>query len=955
MLAYLITTTIYSGCAGSDDSKNAWAVLISHAHDQDVLLSTGQPLLLAWRIDLQAVLAKAERSGMDSSRTQTEALTFALVVDGELESMQHLSPSAGGELVFRLYVETLDGAAGGGAKEGMRIHLQLAIVGPNGPVGQITDTVELLVYAEDWGELGTPTVQLGDSLGWGDHGAIRGSQNVYGALRGPQDMTDNMRVPHHSTELWYSDACQLAHVDSTAHFSANKKSRISLPRTVVLEDFCPGGRGHANEVVVVPQLSLIYVTTRKVASSRIQDVLQRVYGADRKICAGKSHECSRFADERCTSMCLTETEIQNSFVFAVVRDPVERFYSSLSQAEKGWEFNFTLDDAVDTLEAMQSGKCGHELHFETQARVLSTPILDGRRSIPIDFIVRMENLVDDFLEMLRVAEVRTGKSTSHTEFTMIQDMLATKSNQRRNSWPFRTRELDTMVGWAFHQDVACFGRVSNDAKLIGKQPSLLMRSPFATPEKKGAVAGGTVPTWATLLSHVPGQTVYLRTDQPLILSWRIDLNAVEAEIEEAHEQGAGMRFRAVELAFVLSLDHTQWAFERMRADGSGVVTFQLLDLASEMHLGALDGGSKLLQLTMAGPDGPVGRTVEIELAIHLWDLTPEVSKDAERKETDFVSTSACDSGINQIIAFSDMKYQRAASEWYEKTQSLGYTAIRLIATDHEAFEKFVGAGYCAELELTDITDLSKLWRLRLKVLQRKLEGGYNILLSDIDTIFLRNVPLSEIAESGTHVAFMEGTIWPQDVFDSQGFVVCPGMSWWSAETPHALSIVRRLRAKGPCSDLEIGGRVIREKGPGDRAVDHCDDQREINRVLLGSGIAWAVGQNGERKGHSAVTGLNVTVWGSTFAWRGSLRRDSCPNLSRIWVAHPLSDNNAESKERSFIEWRQKCADDLVSIDKVSGTGLVNENSEIRLHSWRRARARGEPSCSHQTASPVAAL
>ena len=118
MLAYLITTTIYSGCAGSDDSKNAWAVLISHAHDQDVHLSTGQPLLLAWRIDLQAVLAKAERSGMDSSRTQTEALTFALVVDGELESMQHLSPSAGGELVFRLYVETLDGAAGGGGKGG---------------------------------------------------------------------------------------------------------------------------------------------------------------------------------------------------------------------------------------------------------------------------------------------------------------------------------------------------------------------------------------------------------------------------------------------------------------------------------------------------------------------------------------------------------------------------------------------------------------------------------------------------------------------------------------------------------------------------------------------------------------------------------------------------------------------------------------------------------------------
>ena len=36
-----------------------------------------------------------------------------------------------------------------------------------------------------------------------------------------------------------------------------------------------------------------------------------------------------------------------------------------------------------------------------------------------------------------------------------------------------------------------------------------------------------VPVWAVLLSHFPGQTVYKLADQPLVLAWRVDLDAVQ--------------------------------------------------------------------------------------------------------------------------------------------------------------------------------------------------------------------------------------------------------------------------------------------------------------------------------------------------------------------------------------------------------------------------------------------
>ena len=60
-----------------------------------------------------------------------------------------------------------------------------------------------------------------------------------------------------------------------------------------------------------------------------------------------------------------------------------------------------------------------------------------------------------------------------------------------------------------------------------------------------------VPVWAVLLSHFPGQTVYKLADQPLVLAWRLDLDAVQAEMQRS---GMDDGVRADDLEFGLVVD-----------------------------------------------------------------------------------------------------------------------------------------------------------------------------------------------------------------------------------------------------------------------------------------------------------------------------------------------------------------------------------------------------------------
>jgi galactoside 2-L-fucosyltransferase 1/2 len=124
-----------------------WAVLLSHVPGQTVYMHADQPLVLAWRLDLDAVQAVAQWSGIEDG-VRAGDLVFGLVVDGELATSQGL-PASGStdQLTFQLRVGSACNA-GRCQVESDRLSLQLVMSGPNGPIGRMTELMELIVRDE---------------------------------------------------------------------------------------------------------------------------------------------------------------------------------------------------------------------------------------------------------------------------------------------------------------------------------------------------------------------------------------------------------------------------------------------------------------------------------------------------------------------------------------------------------------------------------------------------------------------------------------------------------------------------------------------------------------------------------------------------------------------------------------------------------------------------------------
>ena len=131
----------------------------------------------------------------------------------------------------------------------------------------------------------------------------------------------------------------------------------------------------------------------------------------------------------------------------------------------------------------------------------------------------------------------------------------------------------------------------------------------------------SAPVWAVPLSHFPGQTVYLRANQPLVLAWRVDLDAVKAE---AQRSGLESNVGAMDLEFGLVVDGELATSQGLPTSGSrDQLTFWLHE-----KMWGEESQTLSLQLVMSGPDGPIGRATEqMDLVVREWQsaLQPELS------------------------------------------------------------------------------------------------------------------------------------------------------------------------------------------------------------------------------------------------------------------------------------------------------------------------------------------
>eukprot|EP00581_Thalassiosira_minuscula_P016890 CAMPEP_0183730976 /NCGR_PEP_ID=MMETSP0737-20130205/33989_1 /TAXON_ID=385413 /ORGANISM="Thalassiosira miniscula, Strain CCMP1093" /LENGTH=366 /DNA_ID=CAMNT_0025963585 /DNA_START=80 /DNA_END=1177 /DNA_ORIENTATION=- len=284
----------------------------------------------------------------------------------------------------------------------------------------------------------------------------------------------------------------------------------------------------------------------------------------------------------------------------------------------------------------------------------------------------------------------------------------------------------------------------------------------------------------------------------------------------------------------------------------------------------------VLQLDDGGMKSGVGYVTKDGL----WDETPpERYKDADIK----------------ILGFSDKNYLPIAKIWYTRMMLLGYTEHYVVAHDEQTYDSLNAEGYRVIPCIIKNPDYSHpikgIWQqimsARLHLTMDMLKNGTHLLITDIDNVFSRHVPLWGFLEEGYDVYHAFEMRYPMHIYRDYGFVICSGHQFLRS-SPEAIAF------------MEVVMRHCRHA--------KCDDQVTYNNVFFTElNIRWDGMDNPDREGairvntthpensnllvesvtgRSPVTNHTVKIWDRDFAWRlaGAIP-EFCPSMNN-WLGMP---------------------------------------------------------------------
>ena len=229
----------------------------------------------------------------------------------------------------------------------------------------------------------------------------------------------------------------------------------------------------------------------------------------------------------------------------------------------------------------------------------------------------------------------------------------------------------------------------------------------------------------------------------------------------------------------------------------------------------------------------------------------------------------------KILGFTDHSYAPIAVKWYENLQKLGYKNHFIIALDYTAY-KYAVKHDCRS-ELAEIASnstrnfKSNLWQTRIDVVGQQLGMGFDVLVSDIDSIWLRKFALEKLPEK-YDLYNSYGHNFPKEIYNKQGFVFC-GCFIAFRNTNETKKFVQKWSEK--C-----------------QTRTHCDDQRELN-LLLRYFYKMKYGGN---IGHSKKFDLKIFNFNRNTILRQSHGCDS-NTVQNSWVLMPPAAKNATLKQK----------------------------------------------------------
>jgi hypothetical protein len=169
-----------------------------------------------------------------------------------------------------------------------------------------------------------------------------------------------------------------------------------------------------------------------------------------------------------------------------------------------------------------------------------------------------------------------------------------------------------------------------------------------------------------------------------------------------------------------------------------------------------------------------------------------------------------------IVTFADSQYLPLLAVWLDSLRRLGLNRIRVYCLD-AATSTWCRTQGADAAEVAWAGDLRDLWVQRIRIFSALLNAGEEVIHSDTDAIWIRNpLQVGSLAKCSEDLVFSQGTVWPPDVHDRWGFVLCCGW-FWARPSLAVRGFFHALEA-----DVQVTG----------------DDQLSVNRLLAAAGAQW---------------------------------------------------------------------------------------------------------------------
>ena len=241
---------------------------------------------------------------------------------------------------------------------------------------------------------------------------------------------------------------------------------------------------------------------------------------------------------------------------------------------------------------------------------------------------------------------------------------------------------------------------------------------------------------------------------------------------------------------------------------------------------------------------------------------------------------------NKIIVFANYDYLPVLENWFAAMCNIEVADYLVVSLDERLHDVLERRGIDSMLRPCEL-DLGKLWIHRVEVLLELMEEGYDVIHSDADAIWLKD-PQPYLQSLRQDMIFSQGTIWPPDVQDKWGFVLCCGF-FMLRSNKKTLQFVNELLQ-----------RVKKDK----------DDQVSCNRILMEQAAVW----------NKPAKPYTIDFRGKQFVCSQDTRVGKCGKLTLALLPHKQFQRIYEKSEEVYIRHliSEKNSEHIVDVLKNAG-------------------------------------